>query len=729
MMTVARKRLLRPLIFCSFVISAGIAFCQTTYVWNQPGTADWNTATNWTPQRNTPAVDDILIFNNGAVTTAINIPTQTVGQLQVSGNTEVNLQAGAAGTVITVSDLPGTDLQVAAGSALNITGTNAATILLAAGADGSLTGTVTFSGAPHRLDAAAAGAIVFNSPAVFTQGTGCTGSVFNTTGTGNIVIFSAGTSMVQYAGGNPFGLAAPNTKVVFQTGSLLKIMQNVLIATQGRTYADVEIDFAAFNQTLTGAASPVTINNLTITQGILNLNFTGASGVNLKGNVFIAAGQALHFNPASPSTVNFNGTITQSITNNGSLTFGANQSVTFNNSAGIVCNSPVTFNATVNFVAGIITAPGPVTITLGAAAIAAGASHSCFVDGRLEKIGNTDFSFPIGKTGFGLVPVTLQNFSAGSATSAFVVTYKRQSANSISTNTAPGIHHVSNLDHWTVENSGTNNPSVDVTLWWNAFTSNNGSVNFITLPGFLDLIAARYDPAVAAWNNYGGQGNTVPGSTAVAGGITWPNVSMLPAGVTACFSLASTTIQNPLPVSITYLTATPQTAFHLLEWKINCGSSAGVSAELQRAGAGNGYTVIETVQCTAADCGQPFSFTDATPLAGINYYRLKITGSNGETCYSNTVTLLNNTGGFSITAVVPTLVKSSAVLRVCSAKRTSLRVFITDISGRIIQRQVYSLAAGSSQLPIPAAGLPAGVYTVTGITAAMQQAVVRFVKE
>jgi len=53
-----------------------------------------STAANWTPARNTAAPDDILIFDNGASIAVTDVPTQTIGQLLVSGNSIVTLQAG-----------------------------------------------------------------------------------------------------------------------------------------------------------------------------------------------------------------------------------------------------------------------------------------------------------------------------------------------------------------------------------------------------------------------------------------------------------------------------------------------------------------------------------------------------------------------------------------------------------------------------------------------------------
>ena len=79
------------------------SFCQATYLWNTTGVADWTSAANWSPSRVTPVADDILLFKNGGIATLINIPTQSIGQLAVSNNTTINLQAGAAGNILTVT--------------------------------------------------------------------------------------------------------------------------------------------------------------------------------------------------------------------------------------------------------------------------------------------------------------------------------------------------------------------------------------------------------------------------------------------------------------------------------------------------------------------------------------------------------------------------------------------------------------------------------------------------
>jgi hypothetical protein len=49
-----------------WVLSTVHHLTQTTYTWNQTGSASFGLAANWSPSRDTPAVNDILVFNNSA---------------------------------------------------------------------------------------------------------------------------------------------------------------------------------------------------------------------------------------------------------------------------------------------------------------------------------------------------------------------------------------------------------------------------------------------------------------------------------------------------------------------------------------------------------------------------------------------------------------------------------------------------------------------------------------
>jgi hypothetical protein len=336
-----------------------------TYTWNQTGSAAWTTATNWTPTRTTPASSDVLQFNGGGSVTVTSVPTQTIGQLLISNNSTVLLEAAAASTTLTISGGAGTDLSVGNGSALNVDTTNAMAIAVATGATGSISGAMTVSGAAgHTLTAADASGITFNSGATFTQGTAATGNVFGS-GTSNSIVFTSSSTFIQISGSNPFQKTAPASVVVFQTGSLFSLQGNVTPAFSGRTYANFEMNALGVTATVTGTAA-TSVDNLTITQGTFNFNMTATPGHAIKGNISVASGATLNFNPLAAGTVNLNGTAGQSISGSGTLTFAANQTVVVNNSAGVSLNRSITLDGTLTLTSGALSI-GANTLTLNGA--------------------------------------------------------------------------------------------------------------------------------------------------------------------------------------------------------------------------------------------------------------------------------------------------------------------------------------------------------------------------
>ena len=147
------------------------------------------------------------------------------------------------------------------------------------------------------LTAATASPITFQNGSSFTAGTLFSGNAFGTTNL-NSIVFANGSTYIAIAGSNPFGAGQPNSVVVFQSGSLFSVQSNNTPSFSGRTYANVEVNGAAANLTVTGGAA-VVMNNLTITAGILNFNMTATPGHAIKGNISVASGATLNFNPAS----------------------------------------------------------------------------------------------------------------------------------------------------------------------------------------------------------------------------------------------------------------------------------------------------------------------------------------------------------------------------------------------------------------------------------------------
>ena len=359
-------------------------FSQHRYTWNATGSAAFGTATNWTPTRSTPATDDILIFDNGATTTATGVPTQTIGQLRVLNNTSVLLQPSAAVT-LTVAGLVGTDLSIAAGATLRMTAASALTLALGAGVTGTVAGNLNVTSGAHRLVALNAGALVFQSGSVVTIGTGATGNLFGTgagTSALNSVIFEAGSLLAQSAGANPFGASAPNSVIAFQAGSRFRLDGAVTPSMAGRQYADFEHNITG--TTSPTGASPFGVDSLIITQGTFNLNLTG--GGSARGNIRVKAGTTLTFSPASGSpVVALAGSVPQLVQVLGSFTTTSNATLQINNPLGLTLQSNLTPSGPVNFLAGRVTT-GVNTLILPSTSSVSGAGPSTgWVAGNLRR--------------------------------------------------------------------------------------------------------------------------------------------------------------------------------------------------------------------------------------------------------------------------------------------------------------------------------------------------------
>ncbi len=696
-----------------------------TYVWIGLN-GDWQVPTNWLPVRSFPATNDSLLFTSASLNDIItNVPTQTVGYIGASLFTGTTLQAAASGNTLTIGDLAGPDFFVEAGSSFNINTANALALNLVTGATAIINGAMTFTAGGHKIAAADAGAIVFNSGAVFTAGTGFTGNAFGTV-TANSAIFSSGSIYRHISGGNPFFLAQPSSVVVFQTGSLYKQESILTPSVSGRVYANFEVVAPSLFPISASGASLLKMDNLTVTNGSITFSMTG--GFDLKGNVSVAAGDTLHFTPASAASLNFNGTTAQSISNAGTLTFSANQDVVMNNAAGLTLNAPVTLSRILTFTSGLINTTATNLLTLSATALITGASNASFVNGPVSKIGNTAFVFPVGKTNCGpsatvngYAAADIGNFIGGAVTDQYTAEYIRASGSALGPISAAGLDHVSACDHWTL-NRDAGASTVDITLHWsdpvNNCTTASPYVN--NLPS---LTVAHFNGT--NWDTYGVAGAT--SGTAAAGTVSW----MAPQSATfGVFTIGSIDFNNPLPITINYFTGTKNNGKHLLNWKVTCISTPSATLEIERSNDGRSYTSMYSIFATNIRCAQPFDYTDNQPLAGVNYYRLKMTDVDGKITYSTTVALLNAITGFDMISIAPNpVVTDNFKLNVTSATASKMDITILDMQGRLLSRQTVQLIAGFNNIPVNAANLSAGTYILYGSVGDDKSRVMRFVKQ
>jgi hypothetical protein len=219
-------------------------------------------------------------------------------------------------------------------------------------------------------------------------------------------------------------------------------------------------------------------------------------------------------------TLNFVGTTNQKFNSTGTLINTDRQNVNINNSAGVTLNTPVVLAGNLNFITGIIRTSFINLLTMTAGSTVTGATNTGFVHGPVKKIGNTDFTFPVGKTNFGYVPIGISSSFGGTVNDEFTAEYMRGSARDLGPVAAgPGLFRVSGCDYWILDKGTATPTNVAITAYWSL---NNTCIGvYIDNPNTLTI--AHFNGT--NWNSYALSPIVTGGSNSTAGSITWPMAS------------------------------------------------------------------------------------------------------------------------------------------------------------------------------------------------------------
>ncbi|MGQ9806135.1 MAG: T9SS type A sorting domain-containing protein, partial [Chlorobiales bacterium] len=388
----------------------------TIYTWIG-GNGSWTTPGNWSPS-GPPSDGDLARFNAVGTVSVTDVPATpiggSIGGIDLLGNSTVTLSTNAPAKTVTLTGFgssAGNALNISSSSQLNLGGGNALTLAIQSGNTGQIDGTLEFGGAVHRLTSPDSASIIFAGGSEMIATTGFTGNAFGTTNL-NSVIFQNGSTYRQRAGANPFGAAQPNSVVIFEGGSTYSVEVNLMPSVSGRTYANFEINFSTFNQTV-GGAYPFTVDSLIVNAGSLTINSSG--GFIVRGNIAANAGTTTIGSTSTPVT--FSGASLQKIHGAGTLTFGANATITLNKPDTLRLERNVDFQNTLTLTQGILDASF-FRLRLAGDASVAGGNDASYVIGTIEREFNTTPTarlYPFGSFGRYRPISILGNTSSGTS--------------------------------------------------------------------------------------------------------------------------------------------------------------------------------------------------------------------------------------------------------------------------------------------------------------------------
>lgn len=424
----------------------------------------------------------------------------------------------------------------------------------------------------------------------------------------------------------------------------------------------------------------------------------GSNATNASANLFVvelsgSSNQNLSFSSGTIDNVN------------------AQVALRLNNAAGATLLTPLAVGR-MDFVAGALTTAGATPLTINNTSndpfVINGVSDASYVNGPVKRRTNlaAAYAFPTGKAGnyriIELIPST---------TTSSEYTAEYFNSNHPDPDVALPLTGRSTAEYWTTSRTFGSNAAIRLTL--------KGAV-----PGASPtdgIVVARYGGT--AWQNAkGGTGTGLPGN-ATSGTVT-SQVESTFTDYTFGFGPAAS-----LPIKITLFTATKGSGYNNVHWQAECTSTQAVF-EIERSTDGQNFQKIGTIVADQQRCLQPFDYQDKTASAGTNFYRMRIVDVDGKAYYSRIVAVINQSKGFELVGVYPTLITSGQLkVNITAASRDKAELYITNVGGQVLKRMQVSVNAGENIIYINVDGLASGVYHVTGRNGDGETKSLRFVKQ
>ena len=167
---------------------------------------------------------------------------------------------------------------------------------------------------------------------------------------------------------------------------------------------------------------------------------------------------------------------------------------------------------------------------------------------------------------------------------------------------------------------------------------------------------------------------------------------------------------STLAVNGVKLNGTIQQDQSQLQWETTAGFAADAFV-VERSIDGSNFKSIGTAKASvnAATSKSVYYFTDAAPVAGKNFYRLRLVKAGKADAYSNIITLqLNSSSSIS---VIPNPVQDQFEVKFGKISQSATyQVSLRGSDGRLLMSQSVHISAGESKRFQRPANTPTGVY-------------------
>jgi hypothetical protein len=543
--------------------------------------------------------------------------------------------------------------------------------------------------------------IIVQGGGIFTLASNSNGPVFSGTATANIN--TAGMLRLSATGLTAAGAGVHASNYVYSNASVLEYTLNFAFSTMGVTFfpnvdaVTIPVFRITNNVAAVGSNTFTAINGLFEANGNVTFQFTGTKTFR---NGIIGTGN-ITGDPACGKFV-ISGT-TASLGGTGSLTLPtAGMDIGTSSTVTMVSDKAVTGN--IAFLANSFIMLGIYNLTMTGTFSGFSSTAHVVTNSTGKLVMNNVAAFPM----FSVFPI------GGNTT-----TY-----NPVAIANADGLNFGARVEIGIIPSIRYPIAAVNRTwvVWSSATPVSNVNVNFIYSTGHGNAMFNYTNPLEQGF--YTGVWNVINTGLVQAGGPPTYQVATIVSSFAA--NTDAPMVLGNIPAILVgnnsvQLIAQKQNDKTVLNWMAN--SAAGISKFIAERSA-DGRIFIPLGELTAVE----FSYTDMALLPGLNYYRIKLEDKNGGIMYSNIAVILNVKKGFELISISPNpVVTGNFKLNVIAAQKMQVEILITDIQGRLMQRQMIKLVDGFNAIEVSIKNLSSGTYQLFGITAEGRSKLLRFV--
>jgi len=456
---------------------------------------------------------------------------------------------------------------------------------------------------------------------------------------------------------------------------------------------------------VSGSATLIVSGNASFGAGKDNIAINGNAAVTVGGNFvmsnandnFVMSGGNLSVGGDWKTTssvamtggsVIFDGTLEQTLQSNGTITF--NDLIVDNSALGITLGKSIAVAHSLKFVRGIISGSAINTVTFTDDATVTGFDATKYISGKVVKIGDDAFTFPL----YPAIGIS----APGATTDVFAAQYYGMSpagTYSVSSKESP-LYKVSDVEYWILNHSvASSSTPVSVTLYWNS----SSLVNDLA-----DLRVAKWDNVTSKWLNLG---NTTVTGNGSEGAITSASITAF-----SPFTLATVSSDNPLPIELSdfYVEAIGNECV-ALQW-VTQSETNNDFFEVQRSQDLKEWNTVGKINGAGRSTTSiSYQLADCNFFPGVYYYRLRQVDFDGASTYSWTIkyAVADGLACFGDIIVYPTSIEDHFDVAVTSEMKRVVHIALYSLQGEVLLEQD---GVSNEVCTVYVADIPSGMYVV-----------------